>query len=478
MAAVTLPDGRTVEVPPGLGPRGTAQYLRRLGVDPALVPEAPPDDRFQVPSTNPVEDALTAAGLYIAQRTPGVRQAVANLERPQGAAGFLGEAAVPAALSFLAPGSGLAGMAGQGLMSAGLEAANVNSTPASIATEGAFGAAGTAAGDFLGRVFRGAGNAIQAFRRAGILQNTDETLRTVANAAGGNAVVDRINRRAVTAAAARSFGVNATELTPDVLRNAADTLGQQFDALVPDVVVIPRQGFDAAVATMQPGTLGGRAARNIPAPGQPLDGRTFRALRAELSERARGFLGNSPNQADDLFDAIEQLDQAAEATLGPQYRAEFRALREQWKNLRIVESLPSVRTTEQVTAGQLSQVLGNATRGYGTSFGRDTGTVLPATQQLFDVTRSLTRDAAERIGNPGTAPTLAGLGGLTAVMGTLTGATPPSYALAAAGTALGSQAAGLAAVGGRAPTAGRAGAAAGRALADQLPNQEERPRGD
>jgi hypothetical protein len=476
MPGVLLPDGQTLQIPPGLDEQATARYLRAKGVDPAALgePAGPVDDTYQMQGQGFGLDAMAGAGLFVARRTPVLRDHIANIRPPQTAGGVVGGMAVPVGASFLVPGSGLVGMGSQAALAGTFEAMDPDSTPGSVAGQAALAGAGTGAADFLGRAARGATRAVRAMLRGGVLRNTDEGLRTVANAAGGNVLVDRINRRALTRAAAQSFGANADNLSPQVLDQAATTIGQQFDNILGNVRA-DLTGVQAQVAALPPGAVGGRAARalNSVRNWADVDGQTLRAVRQALAERGRSMMGEAPATADDLLLLVDDIDTVAEQALGPQFRTEFRAAREAWKNLRIIESLPTVRKSGGVSAGELSLALAREGRGYGTSFLRDTGNVLPGTQRLFDTARALTQDAASRIGNPGTAPALAGTAGLGVGAGVLTGATTPQVALAGLAAAGGAQAAGLAAVGGQAPTMGRAGAAAGRELSRWLGGEDD-----
>lgn len=471
---VRLADGTEVWVPTGGDP---AEYLLQQGVPasnlPGVVPQAA-DDAYQMPSGGFASDLLSGAGLFVARRTPGLRQHIANIRPPETAGAAIGGAAVPIGASMLAPGAGLLGVGAQAALAGGIEALDVDATPGSVAGQAALAGGGTAAFDFLGRAVRGSVRAFQAMRRAGVLQNTDEGLRTIANAAGGNVLVDRINRQALTRAAAQSFGQNADNLSPQVLDQAADQIGQQFDQVLGNLNA-DLTGVQAQLANLPAGTIGARANRAIASVTDwaNVDGSTLRAVRKALADRGRNLLGEAPASADDLLVMVDDIDTVAEQAMGPQFRAEFRQAREAWKNLRIIESLPTVRKSGGVSAGELSQALAREGRGYGTSFIRDTGNVLPGTQRLFDITRSLTADAAGRIGNPGTAPALAGTAGLGMAAGVLTGATAPATALAGLAAAGGAQAAGLAAVGGQAPAMGRAGAAAGREIGRWLGDEND-----
>lgn len=464
--SVTLADGTTTWVPDGLTPDAEAQYLAGRGVSVGQLPGVIPQARDlapagPIPSTGAVDDFFTAAGLYIANRTPGLREQFQGLQGPDSLSATLGGASVPTALGFLVPGAGLPGVLSQGALSGGLEALRGGSA-ADVATEAGMGGLFAGVGDLFGRAVSGAARTVKALRGSGVLATTDDWLRTAGETVGGRAVVDRVNQAALNRAAAASFGQQATKITPDVLDAAADTLGRQFDALVPDTAIIPRAGFDQAVGALDAGALGPRVTRNLPPPGQPLDGKTFRALRSSLAERARKFLGDSPNLADDLADAVEQLDLAAEQTLGPQYRQQFRQVREMWKNLRIVESLQSVRAGNNVSAAQLTTRLAQEGPGYGTSFLRNTGNVLPGTQDMFDVARTLVNDAAGRVGNSGTATRAAATGLLGGAAGLATGATAPATVAAGVGAAALGQAAGLASVGKESANVARLAAGASR----------------
>lgn len=464
--SVQLPDGSMVTVPPGLTPDETAAYLSARGVPAEMLGDmAPPDAAgdYRMPSAGVLGDLFAGAGTAILRRALGPGFGV---RAPETLAAGIGASLPMLPLAAAAPAAGIPGMLAQGALSAGYEAMDPASTAGSIGTAGAFGALGTGAADLTSRVLSGAWRTARAFMQQQAVRTTSEGLRTTANAAGGNAIVDVVNRRAMTAAAARSIGLQATELRPQQLQAAADQIGQQFDALLPPGRSFDLSAVEQALQGIQQGGVGVRTGRavNSVTDWANVPGDQVRALRAALAERGRSLMGDAPALADDLLAATDLIDDAAELIIGPNFRPALRQAREQWKNLRILESLPSVRRGGTVAAGELSQRLARDSAGYGTSFLRDTRNVLPATQGMFDLARQLTEDAAGRIGNPGTAPALVGTAGLGMGAGLLTGATTPGAALAGLGAVGGAQAAGMGAVGtALPPLSAAAGQAAGQA---------------
>jgi hypothetical protein len=357
----------------------------------------------------PAERFNIGVGKFIADRVPGLDNSAAL---PGDLASNLGYAAPAVAASFLVPGS----IGAQAAIGAGA-AVRKGATPGDILKGAAWGGAGAAVGNMAGRV-------VQALR-----QSVAQPARTIGEATGSN-LMKRLEtgiqsaggldflaqRRAVelSKSVAASFGQQADNLGPDVLAAGAQQIGDGFELLVPNSRSFDIADTVKALDGLAPGSL---VKQLLPdeAAGTVVNGGTFKNLRRALSDRISSLRGQNDALADDLLIAVEKLDDTAEAAIGETFRPQYRQVRELWKNLKLAESLPTVKKgLGYATPDSLATALARDT-GYGTSFIRDTGKVLPETQQLFDKTRELVRLRAP-VGDSGTATraaaitALAGLG--------------------------------------------------------------------
>jgi hypothetical protein len=476
MPTARLKTGEIVNVPDGLDKAGVQQYLLENGASYEQVGLPPPAKAPEQGSSQAAYNSPWAAlgeasqpvsrdigsGIreYLSQRIP----AMDPYQAPDTFGAGLGRAAIPTAVSLAVPGAGWGGVVQQGLAGAGLEALRTDATGKEIAASGLINAGGAALGNMASRILTGAKAMLQSARTPTYLPTTSETARTLGSTLGGRSVVDNLNRKALASSAAASFGQKADELGPEVFRDGAEALSKEFKRIIPPATVID---------VTQPLTLmqgvkntGLRIQSLLPANPAATTAQQFQDLRRAMAQRISAAQGVDGTLADDLRIVLAQMDDAAEAAVGPTFRPDFRRVRELWKNLETIQEMATIKGgTEGITPRALSQKLSQS---YGDTFQRDLGGVLPETQQLFDVARVAAKDALGQVANSGTPTRQAVVGGAAGLTGLLTGATTPEAALLAAGGVAASQAAGVASVGREVAGAGGAGAATASGLVSEL----------
>lgn len=417
-------------------------------------------ERRRVPSEGPLSDFMTAAGLYIANRTPGVAEHMhGGPQPPDTMAATLGGMAPGVGLSFLLPGAGPAGMLAQGGLSAGLEALRPDATGADIMKEGVFGAAGTAAGDLLGRALGGMAARVQSrIGKAGaqIVRTQSESLQRLADTLGGLGKFNQQQQHVITKSWVRAIGESADNLSPEVRRAAAERIGKVMDASLPTGPVDVTEAFtllDDIPSDVFPGK-GKLLALVAKAETDP---KAYQAAMGALRESARTLRKSAPGWDDQAVKALSGLADAGEAAGA----ADTRLVREQYKNLMMLESIPTVRNTGQVPALTAAN---KVQQGFGNSVGRGkTEHLLPETADAVLITQAAAEEAASRFRSSGTAERGVQAEAAQDALGLLTGATNPSALVRTAGTLFGvGPLAGLASQGAPAPLAGRIGAATTR----------------
>lgn len=447
--------GKIVPVPDGLNLGGAQDFLIQQGIpreEVGLGPAQQPD------AGNFGEQFNIGAGKFFADRIPGMDNSV---PAPPGVASTLGQLAPNVAISMLAPSAGISGILAQGGVQAGLERLRKGSDWGSTAEAGAWGAAGTAAGNMVSRVVSGIYAAGKAALTRQIVTHTDDALRLASEGTGGARIINAINRKAVDEAAAASIYQQADNLSPDVLAQAADDIGRMFDNASPTSYdpTMARQILDAIPESNFPGKA------RIMELAQKTD--EYTALHRVLRE-AELKMSRNP-QLSAWADEVGQARQALEANAVGADQALLTRAREGWKNLRNLESIAEVVDTGHVPAGRAMRVFSSETRGYGTSLKRaDAAGTQPETQAFTSILRRLAADkggptsgTAERL--TATAAGLGILGGIAS--GQLT---PEEAAKLIAAGAIVSPSLAAASVGTAARGAGVIGGAAGAELGKRI----------
>lgn len=371
--------GKIVPVPDGLNLGGAQDFLLQHGL---------PREELGLPAVeapqpaNQVEAFDVAAGKFFADRIPGMDN---SAEAPGGVAGFLGSVAPQVAIGALLPGAGLAGAGAQGGLSAGLEWLRKGSTLESTAKAGAWGTAGTVAGNMVSRVFSGIYNAGRAAITRQVVTHTDDALRLASEGTGGDRLIRSINRKALDRAGAASVYQQADDLSAPVLAKAADDIGSMFDQASP-TSYNPAQAkalIDAIPDTALPGK------KRLMALLDRTDAytQTHRTLRDLVSKMGRNpTLSAWADEADLAREALENSGVGADKAL-------LTRAREGWKNLRNLESIAEVVDTGHVPALRAMRVFSNETKGYGTSLKRAAAAgTQPETQAFTGMLRKLAAD--------------------------------------------------------------------------------------
>lgn len=414
----------------------------------------------RLPSGSILSDFLVGAGSYIANRTPGVAEHMQGAPLPPDtAAATVGGMAPGLALSMMVPAAGPMGMAAQGGLAAFLEYLRPESTGASVAKEGAFGAAATGAFDLAGRAIGGMAKRIAAKKAAGaaqIVRTQSESLRTLADTLGGLGQFNQQQQHVITKGWVRAIGENADTLAPEVRREAAKRIGAAMDAALPtgpvDVTAV-YDLLDEIPSAVFPGKSR-LLAEVAQAENNP---QAYQKAMAALREASRNMMQREPGWGDEVVQALNVLGEAGEAAGA----ANTRVVREQYKNLMILESIPTVRRTGQVPALSAEARVFNR---YGPGVSRRAGEgLLPETADAIAVTQAASSELASKFRSSGTAERGVQSEVAQDAMGLLTGQTNPSAFIRSAGTLFGvGPVAGLASQGAPAPIAGRVGGALGR----------------
>lgn len=409
------------------------------------------------PSGGPIPDFLSGAGSYILNRTPVVAEAMAGGPLPPDTtAAKIGGMAPGVGLSFLLPGAGGAGMAAQGGLSAFLEYLRPESTRESIMKEGALGAAFTGAGDLAGRAVGGMAARIKARWAKGaeqIVRTQSQALQTAADTLGGLGQFNQQQQAVITKGWVRAIGERADDLGPEVRAAAAKRIGAAMDAALPTRPVDVTEAYtilDDIPAEVFPGK--GRLLQQVQrAESNP---KAYQTAMSELREGIRGLMKEAPGWGDEAVHALNLLADAGEAAGA----ANTRVVREQYKNLMILESIPTVRRTGQVPALTAEERVFSR---YGPGVSRRAGEgLLPETADAIAVTQAASSELAKKFRSSGTAERGAKTEVAQDAVGLLTGQTNPSAFIRSAGTLFGvGPLAGLASQGKPAPLAGRAAAA-------------------
>jgi hypothetical protein len=180
------------------------------------------------------------------------------------------------------------------------------------------------------------------------------TLRYAESEIGGQAAQDLIERQGeqFTAAALRRAGVNANRATPDVIDDAFNRIGQQFDDLASRNILVPDRQLQtdlvdtwrnymsvtppSARAPIVAETM--KDVNKVLKNGGALDGKAYQSLRSRLDRAARG--NRDPELANTLRDIRSSLDDAMERSIAarnPGDSGAWKEARNQYRNMLVIE---------------------------------------------------------------------------------------------------------------------------------------------
>jgi hypothetical protein len=183
---------------------------------------------------------------------------------------------------------------------------------------------------------------------------------------------------------------DATVLDGATLGQAADRMGQVYEELLnrpytlaektrASVAALPRQGEDLQALTT----------RLTETPGE-VPGDLIKNLRRQMQERLSAARGTDDLMAQDYERAIKGLLKDIEPQMPPEGLARFQKVNREWKNLNVLESMPELRSTGNITPRQAVNAL-SAERGYGKTFVRGRLTGDPETDRFMELTRKLAK---------------------------------------------------------------------------------------
>lgn len=171
------------------------------------------------------------------------------------------------------------------------------------------------------------------------------------------------NRQGVRAAAARAIGQMSDDFSRDMLGQAADRIGAQLDDIGRQVGEV-QLGDDVAERIAQ-------VAKSEPflqiRGGATLSGDEAMALRSQLNQAASNAWkagANAPaGKAEFIEEIVMALDDAIEGRLTDAQRIGWKRAREQWKNLKVLESPNVVNQLGEINVRSLSTQLGRYYKG-------------------------------------------------------------------------------------------------------------------
>lgn len=297
----------------------------------------------------------------------------------------IGEAAPLLAAPIL--GSGVAGIAA----SAALPGLIEYGTPQERLARGGMGAAGGAVGAVAGKALGAAikptaelsqtqQKAIESANRLGVKLTSGEAsgsraLRWAESASadipGASAIASartKANEKAMAAAAARSIGQNATELTDDVLATARTAISGEYQRILNPLKITLDQPFKAEVNAITGSKVMKELRdesvdaildqfRNIPAGKVSVTGEWFQQNKTALDQAIRAAYNNSqPGKARALESFERALDRAASRSMSAEDREAYKLAQRQWANLRIIET-GKVLDEGRIMPGRLKSAL-------------------------------------------------------------------------------------------------------------------------
>jgi hypothetical protein len=191
------------------------------------------------------------------------------------------------------------------------------------------------------------------------------------------------------AAAGDMIGLpGVTKLDGPTLGMAADQQGQIFESLMGKPFSVSPTTRETLAALSNPGSKLKPLLTRLSTTEGEVPGELVKNLRRQLQDRMSAARGTDGLMADDYQTALESLFKDIEGGIGADGVKQFRQVRQQWKNLNILESMPELRATGNVTPRQASNALASE-RGYGKTYVRARTTGDPATDRFMELTRNL-----------------------------------------------------------------------------------------
>jgi len=420
-------------------------------------------------SGGPIADFVVGFGNEFARLLPGVDPP--GLRPPDTLAASAGDFAPETLASFALPARGLLGVAAQGALGGGAQLLRNPDDPLGAGFAAGLSGAGTLVGDIGGRTITGtAARVINRIRgSAQLLRTKSQTLRTLSETLGGSGGFNQQQQRVVNRAWTEALGEGGDIVSPRVRQRAAERIGNEMDAALPTSTVdvaAPAVTLNNVPGSVFPGKT--RVLQNL---AKAIDDpKAYQSVTRELRDTIRK-MRRSPELsawADEVSRGLDELGEAGTKAGA----ANTRVVREQYKNLMLLESIPTVRRTGNVppisAEGRIQSQFGKSTTrnaGQGT---------LPETERAIGTTQEAAAELSGRFRSSGTAERGAQAEAAQDVVGVLTGQTSPSRLLRTLGTlAFIGPVAGAAATGRNVPGTGQLGAFGARQLNSLLDRDDE-----
>src|SRR5882762_69200 len=186
-------------------------------------------------------------------------------------------------------------------------------------------------------------------------------------------------------AVANTFGENAERITPQVMGQARDRIGNVFEGVAartpvihadPQLAVELRQTIHDAQATMTPGEVEPliRQVQNIAGLVDPhtntITGEIYQNLTRRGTPLDRAMQSQNPNIRNSARDIRDALDGAMERSAAPDVIGDLRQARQQWRNLRTVEPLVAKAPTGDISPALLQGRVNTSFKGtHGAAYG-------------------------------------------------------------------------------------------------------------
>jgi hypothetical protein len=195
---------------------------------------------------------------------------------------------------------------------------------------------------------------VDVLRQAGVRPTAGQAtgfkpLQYLEAGATGQALAERQAENFSRAALAKAGITGESRATPEVLNKAFDDIGQRFDELAARTTTPLDQQLqnDLLNTTVNYQNLTGAPARAVEgimdevnaaatANNGVLSGESYKAIRSKIGRNLRG--SSSPEIKTAMHDMQEALDNAVERGMGNSVPAEWRDVRNQYRNLKVVEN--------------------------------------------------------------------------------------------------------------------------------------------
>lgn len=237
------------------------------------------------------------------------------------------------------------------------------------------------------------------------LQAMESVFGTMPLTAGPQKAVREGQSKAFNKAVLQRAGIDADQATPEILDQAARTLGKQFETLAAQTTVKFDDDFLKSL-----NTVSSRYANKLPTNVKPIvdsyvedlskfadgmPGLAYQQARSDLTRQAKATVNSDPTLSNTLRGIRDALDDAAERSLPSEIRQAWQDVRRQYGNLKTIEKAMS-NTTMGAAAGDISPTQLSQAVKQGGNYARGGG-------DLNDLSRVGTTFLRDNVPNSGTA---------------------------------------------------------------------------